>query len=153
MMASSTSHWTKRKVSEVVEKFPLVMDGLVTYADLNVLPLGSYDMLIGMEWLEVHRARIGCYKNTFECMDEEGNPRVVRGIPKMIYVRHISAMRWRSSTGKVVDNMKPMFWKKQKMKLLGWRNFIHCRNSGMFFLMKFQGFFQTGTLISQLNLG
>ena len=32
---------TKRKVSEVVEKFPLVMDGLVTYVDLNFLPLGS----------------------------------------------------------------------------------------------------------------
>ena len=40
---------TKRKVSEVVEKFPLVMDGLATYADLNVLPLGSYDILIGMD--------------------------------------------------------------------------------------------------------
>ena len=32
---------TKRKVIEVVEKCPLVMDGLVTYVDLNVLPLGS----------------------------------------------------------------------------------------------------------------
>ena len=32
---------TKRKVSEVVEKCPLVMDGLVTYADMNVLPLDS----------------------------------------------------------------------------------------------------------------
>ena len=40
---------TKREVSEVVEKCPLVMDGLVTYADLNVLPLGSYDIIIGMD--------------------------------------------------------------------------------------------------------
>ena len=39
---------TKRKVSEVVETCPLVIDGLVTYADLNVLPLGSYD--ISLEW-------------------------------------------------------------------------------------------------------
>ena len=43
---------TRRKVSEVVKKCPLVMDGLVTCADLNVLPLGSYDILIGMDWLE-----------------------------------------------------------------------------------------------------
>ena len=43
---------TKRKVSEVVEKFPLVMNGLVTCVDLNVLPLGSYDVLIGMDWLD-----------------------------------------------------------------------------------------------------
>ena len=83
---------TKRKVSEVVEKCPLVMDGLVTYVDLNVLPLGSYDILIGMDWLEVHRVELDYYRNNFECMDEEGKPRVVRGIPKVIFVRHISAM-------------------------------------------------------------
>ena len=42
---------TKRKVSEVVEKYPLVMNGLVACVDLNVLPLGSYDVLIGIGWL------------------------------------------------------------------------------------------------------
>ena len=83
---------TKRKVSEVVEKCPLVMNGLVTCVDLNVLPLGSYDVLIGNDWLEAHRVNIDCYNKNFECMDEEGNPRVVRGIPKVISVRHISAM-------------------------------------------------------------
>ena len=31
---------TKRKFSEVVERCPFFIDGLVTYADLNVLPLG-----------------------------------------------------------------------------------------------------------------
>ena len=43
---------TKRKVSEVVEKCPLVMDVLVTCADLNVIALGSYDILIGMDLLK-----------------------------------------------------------------------------------------------------
>ena len=33
---------TKRNVSEVVEKCPLVMNGWVTCVDLSVLPLGSY---------------------------------------------------------------------------------------------------------------
>ena len=42
---------TKRNVSEVVEKCPLVMNGLVTCVDLNVLPLGSYDVFNGMDWL------------------------------------------------------------------------------------------------------
>ena len=83
---------TKRKVSEVVEICPLAMDGLFTYANLNVPPLGSYDILIGIYWLEAHAVKIDCYIKTFECMDEEGNPRVVRGIPKVISVRHISAM-------------------------------------------------------------
>ena len=78
---------TKRKVSEIVEKCPLEMNGIFTYEDLNVLPLGSYDILIGMDWLEAHRVNLDCYHNNFECMDEGGNLRVVRGIPKVIFVR------------------------------------------------------------------
>ena len=46
------------------------MDGLVTWADMNILPLKSYDVLIGMDWLEAHREKLDCYKNTFECMVE-----------------------------------------------------------------------------------
>ena len=42
---------TKRKFSQFVEKFPLEMNGLVTYVDMNVLPLGSYDILVRMDWL------------------------------------------------------------------------------------------------------
>ena len=52
--------------------------------NLNVMLLGSYDILIGMESLEAHRVKLNCYNKTFECMDEEGNPTVVRGIPKVI---------------------------------------------------------------------
>ena len=71
------------------------MDGLITCADLNVLPLGSYDILNRMDWLEAHRVKLNSYNKTFECLDEEGNlrVRVVRGIPKVIFVRNISAMQ------------------------------------------------------------
>ena len=54
----------------MVMKCPLIMDGLVTCADLNVLPPGSYDVLIGMDWLEEHKANIDCYNKNFECLDE-----------------------------------------------------------------------------------
>ena len=57
----------------MVQKCPLVMNGLVTCVDLNVLPLGAYDVLIGMDWLESHRLKLDCYNKTFECMDEEPN--------------------------------------------------------------------------------
>ena len=69
------------------------MDGLVTYVDLNLLPLDSYDIFIGMDWLEEHRVKLDFYNNTFECLDEEGNLRVVRGVPKVISIRQISTMQ------------------------------------------------------------
>ena len=45
-----------------------------------------------MDWLEAHRVKLDCYNKTFECMDEEGNLVVVRGILKVISVRHILSM-------------------------------------------------------------
>ena len=39
------------------------MNGLVTYVDLNVLPLGSYGILIGIDLLEVHRVNFYCYNS------------------------------------------------------------------------------------------
>ena len=36
---------------------------------------------------------LDCYNKTFECMDEEENPVVVKGIPKVISVRQVSAMQ------------------------------------------------------------
>ena len=84
---------TKRKVSELLEKYPLEMDGLLTCANINIFPLGSYDILIGMVWLEAHRFKLDCYNKNFECMDQEGNPVVVKGIPKVISVRQVSTMQ------------------------------------------------------------
>ena len=81
-------------------KCPLVMDGLVTCVDLNVLPLGSYDVLIGMDQFEAHREKIDCYNKTFECLDEEGNLRIVKGIPKVISGRKSSAMQLKNIYGK-----------------------------------------------------
>jgi hypothetical protein len=47
---------TKRKVMELVKSCPVDMNGLSMKADLNILPLGSYDCLIGMDWLDQHHA-------------------------------------------------------------------------------------------------
>ena len=47
---------TRRKVSELVRSFPMDLNGLKTVADLNLLPLGSYHVLIGMDSLESHHA-------------------------------------------------------------------------------------------------
>jgi hypothetical protein len=42
----------KRKINEIVKTCPLDMNGLRTKVDLNIIPLGSYYCLIGMDWLD-----------------------------------------------------------------------------------------------------
>jgi hypothetical protein len=51
-----------------------------TQATLNVLPLGSYYMLIGMDWLAAHKAKMDCYYKTLECVSEEGKRITLQGI-------------------------------------------------------------------------
>ena len=63
------------------------MNGLSTRAKLNVLPLGSYDCLIGMDWLDQHHAILDCRIKAFTFQDEEGNQKTVQGIPREIAIR------------------------------------------------------------------
>ena len=84
----------------MVKKCALVIDGLFPCADLNVLLLGSYDILIGMDWTGAHRSKLDCYNRTFEYLDEEGNLRIVKGIPKVISGRKYSAMQLKKFYGK-----------------------------------------------------
>jgi hypothetical protein len=84
---------TKRKVVKVVESCPIQIEGFQTQADLNVLPLGSYDVLLGMDWLAAHKEKLNCYEKTLECEDEEGNTRILQGIQNPVSVRQISALQ------------------------------------------------------------
>jgi hypothetical protein len=46
------------------------MSGLHTQEALNILPLGSYEVLLGMDWLVVHKEKFNFYDETLECEDE-----------------------------------------------------------------------------------
>jgi hypothetical protein len=67
----------KRKVNEMVKSCLIDMNGLNSKADLNILPLGSYDCLIGMDWLDQHHTLLDCQNKEFTCLDEEGKLRKV----------------------------------------------------------------------------
>jgi hypothetical protein len=86
---------TKRKVVEAVPACQLMLGESPTQATLNVLPLGSYDLLIGMDWLAAHKAKLDCYYKTLECVSEEGKRITLQGIRKQVSVRQISALQMR----------------------------------------------------------
>lgn len=62
----------KRKVSEVVNECLVEVNRLVRKVNLNIIPLGSYQTLIGMDCLELHRAKVDCYDKIVECIDDKG---------------------------------------------------------------------------------
>ena len=64
-----------------------------TVADLNIIPLGSYHVLIGMDWLESHRAVLDCHGKTITCLNDEGHQALVKGIPRPISLRQITTLQ------------------------------------------------------------
>ena len=76
------------------------MDQFETYVKLNVLPLGSYDMLIGMDWLEQHKLVMNCFDKTFACVNHDGEAVNVKGVPRKTAIRQISALQLKRAVRK-----------------------------------------------------
>jgi hypothetical protein len=67
-----------RKINEMVKACLMEMNGLRTKANLNSILFGSYDCVIGMDWLDQHHVVLDYYNKAFICLDEEGNLRTIQ---------------------------------------------------------------------------
>jgi hypothetical protein len=77
----------------MVKACPMDMNGMSTKADLNIIPLGSYDCFIGMDWLDQHDVVLDYYNKAFTLLDEEGNLRSVQGIPRVVTIKEFLALQ------------------------------------------------------------
>jgi hypothetical protein len=71
----------------------LSMNHLQTQIKLNILPLGSYDIIVGMDCLKAHHVILKCYGKSFTCLNDEGKTVEIKGIPRKVTLRQISAMQ------------------------------------------------------------
>ena len=62
---------TKRRMHDMVKGCSISLNGVNTNVDLNIMPLGSYDILIIMDWLDKHQVVLDCHNKTFACLNEE----------------------------------------------------------------------------------
>jgi hypothetical protein len=67
---------------------------------MNVLPLGSYDIIIRMDWLEKNKVILNCYEKSFMYNDENNIAKTVHGVRKPIYVRQMSTMQFKKCLNK-----------------------------------------------------
>ena len=96
--------------------------------------------------------KLDCYNKTFECMNEEGNLLVVKGIPKLISVRQVSTMQLKKFCRKGCQLYASHILEEMGDKTPRLEDYHSYRNSRMCFLMRLQGFLQSETFISLLNL-
>ena len=60
---------------------------------MNVFPIGSYDPIIGMDWLENYKLILNCFDKTFTYVSGDQIIRKIEGAIKPVSVRKISSMQ------------------------------------------------------------
>ena len=76
------------------------MNDFLTHVNVNIIPLGSYDLLIGMDWKEEHKVVLNCFDKTFTCSNDDANNIKVKWIPRKVAIREISALLMKISVRK-----------------------------------------------------
>jgi hypothetical protein len=80
---------TKRRIHDMVRVCCISINGVNTNANLNIIPLGSYDILTGMDWLDKCHVILYFHRKTFTCLDGDGKQSTVKGVPIPISIRDI----------------------------------------------------------------
>eukprot|EP00253_Pinus_taeda_P024492 PITA_24492 len=65
----------------------------LTKLKVYVTSLGTYDLIIGMDWLEAHRAWVDCYGKRILGINDEGEAIQIQGIKREVSLRYISVMQ------------------------------------------------------------
>ena len=61
---------TKKIVLHWVRPCAFELNGIPTSTHLNVLPFGSYSILMCMDWLYLHGTKVDFYDNAIKCLDD-----------------------------------------------------------------------------------
>jgi hypothetical protein len=87
----------KQKVGGKVTGYILNLGEFITRANLYVTILGSYDVVIGMDWLESHEAILNCKTKWLSLVNIEGQRPVIVGQNQGVSLRFISSFQlWKS---------------------------------------------------------
>jgi hypothetical protein len=90
----------KRKVEGRVTGCALNLGEFGTRVYLCVTILGSYDVVIGMDWLETHEAILNCKTKWLSLVDDEGQRRVIAGRNQGVSLRFVSSLQLQKSMRK-----------------------------------------------------
>lgn len=69
---------TKRRIKYSVRSCMFELSDMPTMTHLDVLSLGAYNILLGMDFLYLHITNVDCYEKEIECLNEQGEIRVMQ---------------------------------------------------------------------------
>jgi hypothetical protein len=82
----------KQAVGPSVDNCIVDLGVCTTRFKVYVTTLRAYDLIIGMDWLEAHRALVDCFAKMVLCVDDEGRPVEIQGVRRKVSLRFILTM-------------------------------------------------------------
>ena len=83
----------KQVVGPSVDNCIVYLGVCTTRLKVYVIALGAYDLIIGMDWLEAHRALVDCFAKRVLFFDDDGRPVEIQGVRNKVSLRFISTMK------------------------------------------------------------
>jgi hypothetical protein len=83
----------KQAVGPSIDNCLVDLGVCTTRLKVYVTSLGTYDLIIGMDWLEAHRAMVDCFTKRVLCIDDEGRSVEIHGIQRKVSLCFISTMK------------------------------------------------------------
>ena len=90
----------KRKVSKIVKECEVNLNGFLMKVNLNILPLGLYNIIIGMDSMEQHHVMLDCLHKYIFCTNILGNQVKGHKILKKVFGRQTSSLQERKCVRK-----------------------------------------------------
>jgi hypothetical protein len=91
---------SKQKDGGRVSDYLINLGDFVMKSNLYVTILGSYDIMIDMDWLESHDVILNCKTRRLSLTDDEGQRRVIIGRNQGVSLRFISSLQLQKSMHK-----------------------------------------------------
>jgi hypothetical protein len=83
----------KQAVRPSVDNCLVDLGVFTTRLKVYIIALKTYDLIIGMDWLESNQAMVGCFTKRVLCVDDEGRPIEIHGVRRKVSLRFISNMK------------------------------------------------------------
>lgn len=87
-------------VNTVLRDFKVAIENVEFSADLIVMPIRDFDIILGMDWLTAHRAKLDCFTKEIELRPAEGTQITFKGEREVLASCLISA----STAAQLIQN-------------------------------------------------
>jgi len=80
-------------MNEIFKSCLIDLNGVNGNVNLNIIPVGFYDILTGMDWLDMYHTILYFHNLTFTYLNGGGKHKIVEEIPISIFIRDISSLQ------------------------------------------------------------